>query len=75
MKLTEKKVFKVTLDMTEKEQLTKTIIFLDNLVDIMDSESTVVCNVTGTDTADYSIGEITFVRDIISDLLKINEIN
>jgi len=75
MKLTEKKVFKVTLDMAEREQLTKTVIFLDNLVDILDDKSTVICHVTGTDIADYGIGEITFVRDIISDLLRINEIN
>lgn len=77
MKLTEKKVFKVVLDMAEREQLTKTVIFLDNLVDTMNSEdcSTIICDITGTDVADYGVGEITFVKDIINDLLRINEIN
>ena len=64
------------LNRDEQEHLKKTVISLDNLIDTMESQEcyTAICDITGTDTADYGIGEITFVRDIIKDLLKINEI-
>lgn len=71
MKLTEKKVFKVTLTENETEQLTKTVIFLDNFIEVMQIKE---CDNVRCAIADYTTDEITLARDIICDLLRMHEI-
>ena len=71
MKLTEKKVFKIALAENETEQLTKTVIFLDNFIEVMQIKE---CDEVRCFMANYTTDEITLARDIICDLLRIHEI-